>query len=528
MFKNKVCYLQKGTYFYLFIIFFLVIGFSVRIIAISTLPLGLNQDEASIGYDAYSILKTGSDRHGVEFPVHLISWGSGQNALYAYLSIPFISVFGLNPFSVRIVNAIFSCISLIFFYLLFKLLFDKRKAIVALAILTICPWSIMSGRWGLECNIFPTLFLIGIYFLIKSIHSSSYNIFISIVVFAVCLYSYGTSYLIVPLFFLLSFPYLLLNKYITLRNLILSFGVFFFISLPIIMFVIINHLNLPQFKILNLTIPRLDRNRTTEIFNMFSPDILVTLFKNTSRLVNIVFLQTDGNLYNAIPTFGTIYGISLPFFLIGLYNVLSKKEERKQPHHFIFLMWFLSSIVLGISSHININRLNIIFFPMLYFVVHGIFDVSNTLVEKYRNHYKIILSSLYFSFFCFFLVYYFVEFHGGNEVYSPGLGDAIRYAENINQSDSINITTNTVNMPYIYVCFYNRLDPNIFLNAVKYKKNKEQDEFEEVEQLGRYTFGNGDVKKSAIQILSKEELKYMNLKPILRKDFGNYSVLKFK
>ena len=40
-----------------------IIGISVRIIGISKIPYGFNQDEASAAYEAYSILKSGMDRN---------------------------------------------------------------------------------------------------------------------------------------------------------------------------------------------------------------------------------------------------------------------------------------------------------------------------------------------------------------------------------------------------------------------------------------------------------------------------------
>jgi 4-amino-4-deoxy-L-arabinose transferase-like glycosyltransferase len=116
---------KKRAYILLVLLF---IGISIRIIGISTIPAGLNQDEASIGYDAFSIMTSGLDRNADSYPVHLKAWGSGQNALYAYLSMPFISLFGLNTFSVRIVNAIASCLSLLLFYSIFKLVFDRKKS----------------------------------------------------------------------------------------------------------------------------------------------------------------------------------------------------------------------------------------------------------------------------------------------------------------------------------------------------------------------------------------------------------------
>ncbi|MEI7504533.1 MAG: glycosyltransferase family 39 protein, partial [Paludibacter sp.] len=369
---------------YIVVCCLLFIGFFVRTIGFSSFPSGLNQDEASIGYEAYSILSTGIDRNGNSLPIHLVSWGSGQNALYAYLSIPFISFFGLNAFSVRIVNLIFSCITLVIFYLLFKLIFDKRKALVALAILAICPWSIMSARWGLESNIFPALFLLSVYFLIKSIYSSNLYFLISFLFLGISLYSYGTSYLIVPLFLLFTIPYLIHTKNKSLKNCLVGLAILLVISLPIAVFLIINHFDLPQLQISNITIPRLDSNRTSVIFNLFTSNFLSTITQNSLRLLNIFISQSDGNSYNVIPSFGTIYGISLPFFIIGLYNVHKHKKYKDKIHHYIFYVWIICSILLGMTSHVNINRLNILFIPMLYFVVLGIFDVNIALKSEFR------------------------------------------------------------------------------------------------------------------------------------------------
>ena len=53
------------------LIFLLAAG--LRLWAFGTVPGGLNQDEASIGYDAWSILHYGIDRNGIRLPVHLIA-----------------------------------------------------------------------------------------------------------------------------------------------------------------------------------------------------------------------------------------------------------------------------------------------------------------------------------------------------------------------------------------------------------------------------------------------------------------------
>ena len=68
----------------------LLLGILVRVVGIAGAPRGFNQDEASAGYDAFAIAKYGIDRNGIHNPVHLIAWGSGQNAAYSWLCMPFI------------------------------------------------------------------------------------------------------------------------------------------------------------------------------------------------------------------------------------------------------------------------------------------------------------------------------------------------------------------------------------------------------------------------------------------------------
>ena len=117
--RNRIELLKKYIVFYIV----LILGFLVRLIAIDKFPVGLNCDEASSTYEAYSILNYGIDRNGNFLPVFLEAWGSGQNALYSYLLIPFVKILGVNIFSTRIPMAIISCISLIVWYYLNGLLY---------------------------------------------------------------------------------------------------------------------------------------------------------------------------------------------------------------------------------------------------------------------------------------------------------------------------------------------------------------------------------------------------------------------
>ncbi|MDD2283854.1 MAG: glycosyltransferase family 39 protein [Paludibacter sp.] len=504
---------------FIFILFF--VGIFVRSSSISVVPGGLNQDEASIGYEAFSIMTTGKDRSGNSYPVHFVSWGSGQNALYAYLSIPFIRIFGLNAFSIRIVNTIFSCISLIVFYLLFKLILNKKKAILALAILAICPWSIMAGRWGLEANIFPVLFLIAVYFLFKGIYSAPGYYFLSFAIFAICLYAYGTSYLIIPLFFIAVLPYLLIKKLLSPKQLFFCLLIFFTIATPILLFILINHFGLNEIHWGKITIPKLDSNRTTVVFNLFSGNIAITLLKNALRLIYILILQTDNNIYNALPSSGTVYHVSLPFFFLGLLGIFKNKSFIHKPFHYISFFWLISSFALGIFTHVNINRINIIFFPILYFTVLGILDAGNLIKTKYKKQFYPFIIGIYMLFFGVFTGNYFLLAQKQiKHNFAFGLEEAVKYAEKNYSQAPVYVSTNTVNMPYIYICFYTQMNANTFREKVVYGENKSG--FREVLSLERYNFGNELFRNNAINIIRENESPNIDIKNSKILKFGNF------
>ena len=63
-----------------FIAVLLIVGAALRLIGLSELPAGMNQDEASIGYDSWAIANYGVDRNGYHNPVYPVAWGAGHGA----------------------------------------------------------------------------------------------------------------------------------------------------------------------------------------------------------------------------------------------------------------------------------------------------------------------------------------------------------------------------------------------------------------------------------------------------------------
>jgi predicted membrane-bound mannosyltransferase len=185
------------------LIVILCVGVGVRLYAFGSFPPGLNQDEASTGYDAWALLHYGIDRHGFHDPVIFVSWGSGQNALYAYLAIPFFLLFGVSVSSLRAVNLLAGVLTLPVFYFLVRRTRDKTLALIATFLLAICPWHIVMSRWALEANVFPALFLFGVLFLCRA-QTHSRSAYLAAVFLGFSLWAYGPAYLVTPVFLALA------------------------------------------------------------------------------------------------------------------------------------------------------------------------------------------------------------------------------------------------------------------------------------------------------------------------------------
>ncbi|AIQ44966.1 hypothetical protein R70723_02885 [Paenibacillus sp. FSL R7-0273] len=501
-----------------------VLGAIVRIVYIGSVPPGLNQDEASIGYDAYAILHYGIDRNGVHLPVHLIAWGSGQNALYAYLSMPFILLFGLTPLSVRALSVFMGLAGMIFFYLIMKRLFPSRTAgIAAMFFIAVNPWHIMMSRWALESNLFPTLILIAFYCLLRSVQSADSRwTYAFTAVLALSLYAYGTAYFFVPVFAAGSAILLLYCKAIKVRTLLWNALLFVLLSLPILLFIIINHYNALQAVTTPLfTVPKLTMPRVEEISSVFGGQLFKTAAGNFHEFLSILWSGSDGLPWNSISWYGYAYPLALPFALLGLIVMIRaiRKHPRKEAGRGVLLIWLLSAVLMAFITTVNINRINIVFYPLIMLAAAGFIWLYSRIKPA-----GILAAAVFAVMFGSFATVYFRDYPGQiGPSFHESAGEAIRYAS---RNTGWNIfVTDDINMPYIYVLFYERINPHDFQDTVVY--SNPGGAFQQVTEFGRYSFGKPAVLEanSAYVISNYSGLPAAFNGEYTLKEFAHYTVL---
>lgn len=149
---------------YIAILLVIILGAGiVRFYQLDKIPPGLIIDEASEGYNAFSILHTGKDRYGKSFPVLFRSFGSFQAPMYTYLSVIPIYFWGNSIFSIHFISAVSGIILVITTFILL-VDFEKRKKIglsaIAASIVAISPWAVFFSRFGTEASLGVTLFVL--------------------------------------------------------------------------------------------------------------------------------------------------------------------------------------------------------------------------------------------------------------------------------------------------------------------------------------------------------------------------------
>ena len=130
--------------------------------------LELFGDELDVGYQAYSLLKTGRDYMGQKLPFYIHSFAEWRAPLLMYATAPFVGIFGLNEWGVRLPPVVFGLLDIFLLYCLVKLLTKNEKlALISAFILTVIPWHIHYSRTAFEATLLLALMLGGTILFLK-------------------------------------------------------------------------------------------------------------------------------------------------------------------------------------------------------------------------------------------------------------------------------------------------------------------------------------------------------------------------
>src|SRR3989338_712017 len=196
---------MKKELMIVFIIILLAIFF--RFYQLGANPAGFFTDEASIGLNAYSILKTGADTYGRPFPVFFEAVGDYRYPVMIYSTVPFVAWLGLNEYSVRVVSGIYGVAAILMMFFLGRELGGKSVGLWSAFLLAVSPWHVLFSRVGFQLISAIFWLIFALYFLHKSF-KNYWWFSLSLLGFVLTFFSYSSVKLylvLLPILFLFSY-----------------------------------------------------------------------------------------------------------------------------------------------------------------------------------------------------------------------------------------------------------------------------------------------------------------------------------
>ncbi|MFH1561402.1 MAG: phospholipid carrier-dependent glycosyltransferase [Patescibacteria group bacterium] len=440
-----------------------LLGFALRVWNVGNHP-PLLWDEAALGYNAYSILKTGKDEWGKVFPLVFRSFGDYKPGLYVYLTVPFVAIMGLNDWAVRLPSVIAGSLSPLLLFLLVRQIFGKdRLAWLSALVLALLPWSIHFSRGAWEANVMVFFLLLGSWLWLKGSR-------FSLLPFLLALLTYQGAKMLVPLVLLV----LIFCQPVKLDRFKLGVG-----GLMLLWF---------GFSLFG---PTANRLKVLSLFSYQRPEAEVEMIQQEDGQADFHFFLFHGewlhrvrgfsvrylnhfspdflafsgdwsNPRHSAPYFGVIGHLNFIFLIFGLILFLLKKRKKKEYLFLVFLL--LAPLPAALTRDIisGVRSLWMIV-PIAFFVAYGIdwlADLKNVFLRR-----AFLLATFLFLFLDLF---YWWDLYTVHMVAKSPIESLYGYRQAVDfihqrqdQYDQV-LVGDFYGQPYIYYLFYTQYPPKLF------------------------------------------------------------------
>ncbi len=411
----------------------LAISFLLRVWDLNKIPAAMYWDEMDVSYQAYSILKTGKDYYG-NFPFPVVrSFADYRAPFFIYSVVPFVAIFGLNEYSVRIPAAIFGVFSVLLIYLVSKKLFKSEQIALASAFfMAFSPWNIQYSRLGFEITLMIAAFLAGILFFLNGRRKSKFFI-LSALFFGISVLTYNTAKLFIPfviatLFFLFAQEikkdknFYIASTLFILLFLITLYGSFFsgggkrFSEIA----VWTDPQMAAQIDILRSNSSESYRGTDTIGIDARTEDKIIynkisySLSKINENYYNsfspqFLFISGDPNTRHSPERMGELYRIEFITIIFGLIFLLFNFKKNKATTIFIFLWLLIAPIPAALTQQGGVHASRLAFLQPVLTIISalGVIYIFRLLSKKLKLPFVLIFSIFWFFGVLFFLNYYF-------------------------------------------------------------------------------------------------------------------------
>jgi 4-amino-4-deoxy-L-arabinose transferase-like glycosyltransferase len=390
----------------------LLLGLLVRTYKLGDIPSGFFADEASVGFNAYTILKNGVDEYNLRFPVFFKAFGEYKGPVQIYSTVPFIAFFGLTEFSVRLPSAIYGVLGIGAIYLITNQLcssFRHRNSVAlgAALFLAISPWHIHFSRVALEgLTAFVFFTLMGTWFFYISLHRPRWFVF-SLVSFVLALYSYFPARIFIPAY-TISLSFIHLRFYFSHKKLILFNAVILSVLLLPLIISYLSGIGLSRWQQVSI-FSHPPQNQT----------IAAHILSDYTSHFSYAFLFSRGDIdmpgqfitRHSVRGIGELYWVQLPLLFLGIVYLIKHREYRGLGILLIWLILYPVGSMFTLDSSAQATRSVIGVVPFQIFSALGLFAIINYFrAPTTRIAISTFLVSVLLLFFGQFLRLYFIEY----------------------------------------------------------------------------------------------------------------------
>jgi 4-amino-4-deoxy-L-arabinose transferase-like glycosyltransferase len=514
----------RAHWFTISFIAILVLAIFVRAFQVTQFPPSLYWEEAALGYDAYSILKTGKDHHGHSFPVVAFeSFGDYKPAFYFYAVVPSIAVFGLTPLAVRFPSVVAGVFTVVAVGFLAKRLTEKKEwQVLAMFVTAISPWAIEFSRAGWEVNLATCLLTWGMYFGLAYLDEKSrrfWHILLAMFLCALAMFTYHATRVIAPILALVVLVMVLAQrakKIKTLPQLILQnkdlllAGIAFLIMIsPIVISLgdkstqqrfaetnIFSDISLVQKS--NLYREEAGNSILSKVFYhrfvFYGFAFLENFFKHFR--FDFLFVNGDTNPRHSVQFVGQLYLIEVVFLLLGL--VYLAKNWRKE--YGFLVLWLILGIVPASLTKAAPHALRILpTMPVfMLFITFGVVEFKELAETLLKNISSTKISLIKFSplifpaVVCVYLLSFLDFWHFYSAVYPKLYSQEWQYGYQQMVSEVVKqqklhpdlpvYITREQGRPAMYYWFFTKTDPQL-VQVAELSAKKDQGEFLEFQNI---------------------------------------------
>jgi len=430
----------------LFLSLIIAIFLVTRVKLIGEIPSSVYWDEASIGYNAFSISSDLRDEWGELLPLHFRAFGEFKLPVYIYTTSIFVKLLGLGATAVRLPAVLFSLGSVLTIFLItLKLTKNSVAGLLSAFYLTFSPWFFIFSRTGYEATAGVFFLLLGFLLFLNAKKDKRY-LFISVLSYALAIYSYNSMRVIIPMLFVVQLVYLYLNKY-SPKLLFLSLLLLFIFYLPILRLYFLDSGAVRFTTVAEVGVAKIVKNYTSH----FGAEFL---------------LEGDKNLRSTLPGFGVVWPLDILFVLMGTFAIFKSKRYLLILVLFGFLVSFIPAALAKEAPH-ALRSLSAVAFLSIIWAI-GI----TYLGRLFKGHKWILYTSVVIVILISFEGYlgHFLSNYNtlASEQWQYSYKKVYQDYENMYKDSKKIVVSDFYGQPYIFFLFYSKYAPENFREEVVY------------------------------------------------------------